>query len=143
RSAVEHTFGTPNLWSQITNNGTAVAATVARANRAIFFRRALKLVNGARTQLPAVGTQGLTVASENPVYIRGNYNACTPGNSPGNCTEPGGLGPFGPVGNGHVSSAVIADAVTLLSSNWNDIRSFQSPHAPGGRPGTTTWYRLG
>src|SRR5690606_27784059 len=141
RSAVAHTFGSPTLWSQITNSGSTAAATIARANRAIFFRRALKVVNGARGQLPAVGTQGLTIASENPVYVEGNFNACTPGNAPGTCTEPGG--PFGPVGNGHVSAAIIADAVTLLSSNWNDIRSFTSPHAPGGRPATTTWYRFG
>ncbi len=141
RSAVAHTFGSPTLWSQITNSGSTAAATIARANRAIFFRRALKVVNGARGQLPAVGTQGLTIASENPVYVQGNYNACTPGNAPGSCTETGGA--FGPVGNGHVSAAVIADAVTLLSSNWNDIRSFTSPHAPGGRPATTTWYRFG
>src|SRR5690606_4333643 len=117
RSAVTHTFGSPNLWTQLPNSGAA-AATFARANRAIFFRRALKVVNGARGQLPAVGTQGLTIASENPVYVEGNFNACTPGNAPGTCTEPGG--PFGPVGNGHVSAAIIADAVTLLSSNWHD-----------------------
>ncbi len=35
----------------------------------------------------------------------------------------------------HVSAAVMADAVTLLSTNWNDIRSFTQPYAPGGRPG--------
>ena len=42
---------------------------MARANRPSFFRRALKLTNGARTRLPFNGSQGLTVASENPVYI--------------------------------------------------------------------------
>ena len=56
---------------------TPIDRHVARVNRAFFFRRALKLVNGGRGNLPANGTQGLTVAAENPVYIQGNYNACT------------------------------------------------------------------
>lgn len=108
---------------------TTVPHWVARVNPPVFFRRALKLVNGARGQLPANGLQGLTVASENPVYVQGNYNA-----------DSGG---FGATGDGHVSAAVIADAVTLLSNNWNDIRSFASPHVVGHRPATRTWYRLG
>ena len=46
-------------------------------NRPVFFRRALKLINAGNpsavlTNLP---TPGLTVASENPVYVQGNYNA--------------------------------------------------------------------
>ena len=55
----------------------AIDRQVARVNRAFFFRRALKLVNGGRGELPTNGSQGLTVAAENPVYIEGNYNACT------------------------------------------------------------------
>ena len=107
---------------------TAVSPSIARVNPPIFFRRALKLVNGARGQLPFNGLQGLTVASENPAYIQGNYNA-----------DGGG---FGPTGDGHVSAAVIADAVTVLSNSFNDITSFVSPHRATDRNGTTTWYRL-
>ena len=54
---------------------------------------------------------GLTIASENPVYIQGNWNA-------------NGAG----FGNPHVATAVLADAVTLLSNNWNDRNSFVNPH---------------
>jgi hypothetical protein len=113
----------------------------ARVNSPLFFRRALKVINGAAGQLPANGAQGLTLAAENPVYVQGNYNA------------------NGAFGNGpgvdHVSAAVIADSLTLLSNTWNDIRSFAYPNtsqlaaaaAPPpivtGRPATTTWYRLG
>ena len=43
---------------------------------------------------------------------------------------------------GPVSSAVIADAVTLLSSNWTDINSLTNPFTLNNRPATTTWYRL-
>jgi hypothetical protein len=143
---------------------------VARVNRAFFFRRALKLVNGGRGELPANGSQGLTVTAENPVYIEGNYNACannvTPmvpvvansGRSTANaannfqpaCT--GGVGFGATPGADHVSAAVIGDAVTFLSNAWNDIRSFNNPHDSGidaaapfmaanARKATTTWYR--
>ena len=42
-----------------------------RVNRAIIFRRALKLVNGGLNQIPM---PGLTVTSENPVYVQGDWN---------------------------------------------------------------------
>ena len=132
-----------------------VDRNVARVNRAFFFRRALKLVNGGGNNLPRNGSQGLTVASENPVYIEGNYNACTATlPNQGNNFQPacnGGVGFGANPGVDHVSASVIADAVTLLSNAWNDIRSFNTPHNPvgdaapftsnGARPGVTTWYR--
>jgi hypothetical protein len=49
-------------------------------------------------------TEGLTVASMNPVYIQGDYNVDAQGKSV-------------------VSSAVFADAVTILSNSWNDGNS--------------------
>jgi hypothetical protein len=124
---------------------TQVPINIARTNPPTFFRRALKLVNGGLGQLPAVGSQGLTVASENPVYIQGNYNAC--GNSTADCAGPvDAAAPAGGFTNNpgvHVSASVIADAVTLLSRSFNDIRTFTSPHLTGGRLAATTWYRLG
>jgi hypothetical protein len=131
--------GATGAW--VAGAATGLATTVpvgeARVNPQIFFRRAFKLVNGGFTtgnlRLPANGTQGLTVATENPIYIQGNYNAP---NAAGNAmgTTPG---------TDHVSAAVIADAVTFLSNNFNDIRSFMSPHDAGSsRDATTTWYRV-
>jgi hypothetical protein len=128
-----------DLWN------TPVESDVARVSRAFFFRRALKLVNGGRGNLPANGTQGLTVAAENPVYVQGNFNACTNANpTNGNGYTPGCVGAgFGAVpGADHVSAAVIADAVTFLSNRWNDIRSFDFSYDVARRPGATTWYRL-
>jgi hypothetical protein len=102
-----------------------VKALIARANRTPFFRRALKVVNGALGQLP----NGLTIASENPVYVQGNYN------SDGNFTTAG-----------NVPASVIADAVTLLSNNWNDLNSFNDPWdvtaGASQRIATTTSYRM-
>jgi hypothetical protein len=110
--------GSVSLWSL-----TAVPPTVARANRQIFFRRALKVVNGGLNSIPA---PGLTIASENPVYVQGNFNALATDTA----AEP------------NMACAIIADAVTLLSNNWNDIRSFVSPNNPAGRAATTTGYRM-
>lgn len=107
-----------------------------RVNPPVFFRRALKLVNGGLGNIIA---PGLTITSENPVYVQGNYNASSAG--------------FGNNDN-HRACAIIADAVTLLSNEWNDINSFLSAHDPaGGHPGSgptspgrratgNAWYRV-
>ncbi|NOT44850.1 MAG: hypothetical protein HOP14_09640, partial [Acidobacteria bacterium] len=102
---------------------TLVTAAEARTNRAILFRRALKLTNGGLGNLVQ---PGLTIAAENPVYVQGNYNA-----NAGGFQEP------------NSASAVIADAVTLLSNQWNDNNSINNPHRPGNRvANTAAWYRL-
>jgi len=128
-------------------------ATDLRENPPIFFRRALKLVNGeslaaVANPLGACGAVpcGLTIVSENPVYVQGDYNN-NPNADPTLATPNADL---------HVATSVIADAVTLLSDNWNDVNSFANPYgyagggcAPslncvgnGGRNAVTTTYRL-
>jgi hypothetical protein len=111
---------TPMTPADVTN--TALGAAIARRNPAVFFRRALKLQNGALGNIIA---PGLTVVSENPVYVQGNWNA-------------NGAG----FGNPHVATAVIADAVTLLSSVWDDRNSFTGPDDLTKRVAGNTWYRL-
>ena len=103
--------------------GAADYTYLSRANPPLFFRRALKLVNGALGNLPATG---LTVSSENPVYLQGDYNA--------------GAGQA--FGDPHVPAAIIADAVTVLSNNWTDWNSHDHPHRPSSRSATDTWYRV-
>lgn len=100
----------------------------AREAPVLFFRRALKLVNGSTINLgvcPSGVNCGLAIASENPVYVQGNFNA------------PGGafVAPYG-------ATSVIADAFTFLSNAWNDVNSFSSTYDEANRSGTTTWYRL-
>jgi hypothetical protein len=104
---------------------TATTAGISRVNRPLFFRRALMLVNGQTISLGTSGGNalGLAVVSENPLYVKGNYNA------------------NGTFAGAHAPCSWIADAVTLLSNNWNDAVSFNSPHNPGGRVAATTWYR--
>jgi hypothetical protein len=65
----------------------------------------IRLKNGST--LPTIpSVNGLTVASQNPVYIQGDYNT----------TSQSTRG----------SAAVFADAVTILSNNWNDSSSSSS-----------------
>ena len=104
-------------------------AQEARENPPVFFRRALKIIDGATLNL---GTScgpiacGLTVVAENPVYIQGDYNAPADGSWSGNS----------------VAAAVAADAVTLLSDNWNDVNSFAFPYNAGSRNAVQTAYRV-
>jgi hypothetical protein len=106
---------------------TYVSMQEARVNRPLFFRRALKIVNGSTISLglcPNGVVCGLAIATENPAYLQGNYNA-----------------PGGNFNGANVAASIIADAITFLSNNWNDTRSFSSPYATGGRLATTSWYR--
>ena len=106
---------------------TSVRRGVAQTNRAILFRRALKLTGGQITGgVNPIIAPGLTIVSENPVYVQGNYNA----SSTSATAEP------------NVATSVIADAITLLSSAWNDNISFSSPYTPGGRVRNTNYYRF-
>ncbi len=132
------TTGATGMWQEGMAVGlaSAVAVNEVRVNPPVFFRRAVKLVNGGfsgTVRLPANGTQGLSVVAENPLYVQGNYNA----------PNAAGTG-FGTVpGTDHVSASVIADAVTMLSNNFNDIRSFMSPHdVTANRDAATTYYRV-
>jgi len=112
-----------------TNLTTQVNVNEARVNPPLFFRRAVKLTDAQTITFTVCNpgsTCGLTITSENPVYVEGNYNA------------PGGTSFAG----ADTPSAVLADAVTLLSVAWNDVNSYNSPYADGGRNSTTSWYRL-
>jgi len=101
---------------------TELTAPQARVNRAVLFRRALRIFNGATI---GATVSGLTVVSENPIYLQGDWNAN------GGWTEP------------HAATAVMGDSVTLLSNSWNDATGFAQPYNIGGRNrNTQTWYRI-
>ena len=98
-----------------------------RLARPVLFRRALKIINGgmvgAVNNIPAAG---FTVASENPVYIQGNFNATT--------TDVGA--------EPNVATAVIADAITLLSNAFTDAATMREPNNMTARNATQTSYRF-
>ena len=108
-----------------------VSAQEARENPPVFFRRALKIVDGATLNLGSscgAIVCGLTVMAENPVYVQGDYNAPADGSWSGYS----------------VGASVGGDAVTFLSNNWNDANSFTFPQTMTGgkaRNAVATAYR--
>lgn len=118
----------PAAWPNepdVANANRPTPDELAQANRAILFRRALKLTNGSLGNLIA---PGLTVVAENPIYLQGYWNA------------DGSAAPN--FHGGNVATSIIADAVTLLSNNWNDVNSFTTPNRYANRQAVTTWYRF-
>ena len=127
--------GTPGVVGQAPLDATATPTTlvdrdVARVNRAIFFRRALKVRNGALGNIPM---PGLTITAENPVYLEGDFNASGPS---GGFVEP------------NAATSIMADAVSFLSVDWQDDISLDNPHNRNNRnnrnnrDADTTWYRV-
>ncbi|HKV25168.1 MAG TPA: hypothetical protein VJN93_11310 [Candidatus Acidoferrum sp.] len=140
--------GTGNLYGSSTSNAIAanpnctvtnpskvwpmaevIHANEARENPNPFFRRAVKIMDG--NLLTALGTCpgtvpcGLAIATENPAYIQGDFNA----NSAG-----------GGFNDANVAVSVNADAVTLLSNKYNDVNSFAFPYN-NNHTAVTTYYR--
>lgn len=107
----------------------------AAVNDHSYYRRGVRLING--TTIPGIydaaasgNTKGFTVASENGIYVQGNYNAtgltmAPPGtvNSPYNHYAPFNT-------NTHIPASVVADGVTILSNAWNDSQSFTTALLP-------------
>jgi hypothetical protein len=102
-----------------------------RENPPIFFRRALKVLDGSTISIGSCSSVpcGLTIISENPVYVQGDFN------NPGLTTT---------FANAGVGASIIADSVTLLSDNWNDVNSFAFPYLSNtdGRIAHDTTYNV-
>lgn len=97
-------------------NGTSGGIEVPTSERAI------RLVNGHA--LPNVGgySGGLTVVTNNPVYIKGNYNtSATPSATPPSNATP----TSSPTAGSYVRkpACVVADSINVLSANWSDTNS--------------------
>jgi hypothetical protein len=145
-----------------TTAGIASCSTKAEWNMVTAARHSLRLVDGGMNSAgvsylpPTNGNTttngvGFTVASEEPVYVYGNYNT--------NISDP-----FWPsenvINTPHSAAAIIADAVTLLSNppsgyttpttntGWTDHESLLYPGqavASGsfpGRLGNNSYYRV-
>ncbi len=99
------------------NVGTLRSTGAAPANGVLYVATtgtpgaAVRLVSGS--QLPS---QGLTVVSENPVYVRGDYNTVA-----------------------KVPAAILADSITVLSNNWSANNSdTKGALGTSTRPATAT-----
>jgi len=142
----------PNPYGTVAANGgdrIALCGRTARKNWVSGARHVLKLVDASLGNVPLSNTPivyngvtyngGFTVASENPVYLQGDYNS--------NGTDTAWSAT--PVDQaGMAASAVLADSVTLLSNAWDDRISMvgvpgnTSPTHLGNRTAVTTSYRL-
>lgn len=127
-----------------TGTGASENPDVAAVLEHKFFRRGVRLING-RT-LPgrydavnSKNTKGFTVASENGIYVKGNYNA-TGIAVVGNPTKSTDYLPQNTID--HIPASVAADSVTILSNSWSDAKSFTYPFAGGNRVPTETTVRF-
>ncbi|GAB1488836.1 hypothetical protein MASR2M8_12840 [Opitutaceae bacterium] len=92
--------------------GSTIAATDSRNTFT-----AVRLINGGG-KVPSYGTDpGLTIASNAPVYIKGNFNA------DGAVSTSGGVNPATDIETGELPAAIVSDAISILSANFNDATS--------------------
>ena len=126
--------------------------TTGRKNWVSGARHVLKLVDGGLGNLPispvpvVVGGVnyygGFTVASENPVYIQGDYNSNSNDTFFKNVTN--GIPGADMTSPLHSPAAIVADTVTFLSNSWSDTASMVlSPSQPEGnrQAASDTYYR--
>jgi hypothetical protein len=129
--------GTVNLNANLNANGTTNANTV---------KRGIRIKNGSK--IPA---SGLTIASNNPVYIQGDFNSGRGYDSNGNGTPDNGVNPPSNISSNlnadgtyinpssppapQVSAytrapcSVLADAINILSNSWDDSKAGTVPNA--------------
>ncbi len=111
-----------------------------------YFRRGVRLINGTTipgryaTATPA-NTKGFTFASENGVYVKGNYNATGVNSVPS--TGNSAYSEYRPFNTAmHIPASVVGDAVTILSNSWNDAESFATPYDADSRVASNTTVRF-
>ncbi|HEV8487620.1 MAG TPA: pilus assembly PilX N-terminal domain-containing protein [Blastocatellia bacterium] len=135
--------------------GTNVGGEAARYNVGIetdvaavadhkYFRRAVRVINATSDKLTGYGTlnRGYSIASENGLYTLGHFNC---GNSadaantgiwvvgtPSQATDYRGNEVVGAASK-EVPASLVADAITILSREWNDAKSFRNPFVKGQR----------
>lgn len=111
---IDINVGQLTTWSQTNRSLSVAMGTTNMSSIYVLDRRTL-----AGTDLNAVRvtngrilpTAGLTVATARPLYVQGHYNQTNAANLGTNITTT------------TRPASLIADAVTILSENWTDIRS--------------------
>lgn len=100
-------------------SGTGEAAATGTGTRT-----SVRLVNGSslpnRKAVTASANEGVTVATNAPVYVVGNYNSpgVNAGTRSGTAVGTETIATIGDYKDGEVAAAVIADAVNILSNAW-------------------------
>jgi hypothetical protein len=117
RIALDDTSGTPaalrNAYNGIIYVKDSNPQSAASGSTAAVLN-GLRITNGA--QLPyreeSGKPRGFTVATDGGLYIQGNYNTVTQSGAPSNTAETAGN-----------PATLMGDAITLLSSNWDDTKA--------------------
>jgi hypothetical protein len=139
-SKIENTDTKGNLvkYNSSTFNGIVYMYDSSTSSSA---RRGVRIKNGTKIPLnPTSGASGLTIASNNPVYIQGDFNTggsglTVPSNNASNLNLDGTyINPSSPpnpqvAGYTRAPCSVLADAVDLLSNSWIDALSGSTPPA--------------
>ena len=121
-----------NTWSLAV--GRRARAELVQGWPTNFFRRAVRIFNAENLQISGADgklseTKGLTISTENMVYIWGSYNttgiAAAPIGDEATLNDGGYLGP-------QVPSSIVADAIFPLSKTWSDSMSAYNPEGGGG-----------
>lgn len=125
-----------------TGTGSSISPDIAAVFDHKFYRRGVRLINGTLppgnydSTTPA-NTRGFAFATENGVYVQGNYNA-TGISSVG---TPTAANLYLPQGTNDIPASVTADSVTILSNAWKDSASFIYPFSLSNRVATETTQR--
>ena len=115
-SATSHPLnsdGTVNLLVNKKLDGSTSATPVSRG---------IRVKNGSK--IPAVG---LTIVSNNPVYIQGDFN--TGGNPPSNSGLAADAVTPQVAGYTRAPCSILGDAINILSNSWNDALAGTAPGA--------------
>src|SRR5207244_111736 len=108
-------------------------AVAAWANPANYFRRSVRLFNGENLQVSGTSgklssTLGISVSTENLIYIWGNYNTtginAAPPSGTAALNDPAATYHY--TGN-QVPTSIVADAFSLMSKTWFDSSSAMYP----------------
>jgi hypothetical protein len=125
---------TPSYGSDRVKRAIAVAAwTNGTGSNHNYFRNAVRLFNGENLQLSGDAgklstTQGITVATENMIYVWGNYNTTGINQAPASGTSSLNDAAASSRYNGNqVPASIAADALFPLSKTWFDSSSALNP----------------
>lgn len=135
--------GTPLLWNAPVTDSVRLdrskevlrgnhLANATNGNTSNYFRRSVRLFDGEKLSNTAAAgklspTKGITVSSENMVYIWGNFNATGITGIPTNGSTINDGGYTG----AQVPSSIVCDAFIPLSKTWFD--AFSAFYPSGGR----------
>ncbi|MGI8470193.1 MAG: hypothetical protein ACR2N3_17260 [Pyrinomonadaceae bacterium] len=134
---------TGNFWTVNAGNRVTIGMS-AMSYQTNFFRRSVRLFDGERLSVSGASgklspTKGITVASENMIYVWGNYNTTGITSIPADGSTLNDGGYTGP----QVPASIACDAIFPLSKTWFDGLSAMFPEGSStARSQTGTPYRM-